>query len=176
VFGEGQDQLGGVVGSLLAERRLSLALAESCTGGLVAELLTDHPGASRFFAGGVVSYANEAKHQLLGVPRAALEQWGAVSEQVARAMAEGARRRFGVDLALALTGIAGPDGASDEKPAGLVYIALSSPESVSCERHVFPGSRSEVRLRAACAGLALVRKTVLERSAGMTGDAPTGHD
>jgi nicotinamide-nucleotide amidase len=170
VFGEGQDELGRVVGSLLVERGLSLALAESCTGGLVAELVTEHAGASRFFAGGVVSYANEAKQQLLGVPREAIEQWGAVSEQVARAMAEGARRRFGVDLALALTGIAGPEGGSDEKPVGLVYIALSGPESVACERHVFPGDRSEVRVRAAYAGLNLVRKTVLERSVDTTGD------
>ncbi|MBN1610427.1 MAG: competence/damage-inducible protein A [Polyangiaceae bacterium] len=174
VFGEGQDELAGVVGSLLVERGRSLALAESCTGGLVAELLTDHPGASRFFAGGVVSYANEAKRQLLGVPREALEQWGAVSEQVARAMAEGARRSFGVDLALALTGIAGPEGGSDEKPVGLVYIALAGPQSVDCERHVLAGGRSDVRLRAAYAGLALVRRTVLERSVGTTSDANHG--
>jgi nicotinamide-nucleotide amidase len=171
VFGEGQDELGAVVGSLLVERGLSLALAESCTGGLVATMLTDHPGASRFFAGGVVSYANEVKHRLLGVAREELEQWGAVSERVARAMAEGARRRFAVDLALALTGIAGPEGGSEEKPVGLVYIALAGAGSVDCERHVFPGNRSEVRLRAAYAGLAQVRRTVLEHSAGTTGDA-----
>jgi nicotinamide-nucleotide amidase len=164
VFGEGQDQLGAVIGSLLAQQGLSLALAESCTGGLVAELLTEHPGASRFFKGGVVSYANEAKEGLLYVPHAALVQWGAVSEQVAHAMAEGARQRFAVDLALAFTGIAGPDGGTDEKPIGLVHIALCGPGFVTCERHVFPGSRLEIRLRAAYAGLALVRRTVLERS------------
>jgi nicotinamide-nucleotide amidase len=174
VFGEGQDELAAVVGSLLVERGQSLAVAESCTGGLVAELLTEHAGASRFFVGGVVSYANEAKHELLGVPHEALAEWGAVSEPVARAMAGGARRRFGADWALALTGIAGPDGGSDEKPVGLVYIALAGPESAQCERHVFPGSRSEVRLRAAYAGLTLVRKTVLERSVGMRSSTHDG--
>lgn len=162
VFGEGDAQLADRVGALLVERGWSLALAESCTGGLISELLTAPAGASRFFAGGIVSYANEVKQALLGVPREAIEHLGAVSEQVARAMAEGARQKFAVDLGLALTGIAGPEGGSEEKPVGLVYIALCSPRGVVCKRYVFPGNRSEIRLHAAYAGLALVRRTVLE--------------
>jgi len=126
VYGEGEETLEAVTGRLLAERGATLAVAESCTGGMIGELLTATPGSSLYFKGGIVAYWNDAKSSLLGVPEEMLKQHGAVSEPVARAMAEGARARFGTDLAVATTGIAGPTGGSAEKPVGLIYVALAS--------------------------------------------------
>jgi nicotinamide-nucleotide amidase len=126
VYGEGEETLELVTGRLLIERRQTLAVAESCTGGMIGQLLTDAPGSSAFFKGGVVAYWNDAKAALLGVPEAVLAEHGAVSEPTARAMAEGARERFGTDLAVATTGIAGPTGGSAGKPVGLIYVALAS--------------------------------------------------
>lgn len=126
VYGEGEETLEAVTGRLLRERGKTLSVAESCTGGMIGELLTATPGSSVYFKGGVVAYWNDAKTALLGVPDAMLKQHGAVSEPVARAMAEGARARFGSDLAVATTGIAGPTGGSAEKPVGLIYVALAS--------------------------------------------------
>ena len=126
VYGEGEETLEAVTGRLLTERGATLAVAESCTGGMIGELLTATPGSSVYFKGGVVAYWNDAKTSLLGVPDEMLKQHGAVSEPVARAMAEGARARFGTDLAVATTGIAGPTGGSAEKPVGLIYVALAS--------------------------------------------------
>jgi nicotinamide-nucleotide amidase len=126
VYGEGEESLEAVTGRLLAEHGMTLAVAESCTGGMIGELLTATPGSSLYFKGGVVAYWSESKTSLLGVPDEMLKQHGAVSEPVARAMAEGALARFGSDLAVATTGIAGPTGGSAEKPVGLVYVALAS--------------------------------------------------
>ena len=126
VYGEGEETLEAVTGRLLRERGKTLSVAESCTGGMIGELLTATPGSSVYFKGGVVAYWNDAKTALLGVPDAMLKQHGAVSEPVARAMAEGALARFGSDLAVATTGIAGPTGGSAEKPVGLIYVALAS--------------------------------------------------
>ena len=126
VYGEGEETLEAVTGRLLTERGATLAVAESCTGGMIGELLTATPGSSVYFKGGVVAYWNDAKTSLLGVPDEMLKQHGAVSEPVARAMAEGARARFGTDLAVATTGIAGPTGGTAEKPVGLIYVALAS--------------------------------------------------
>ncbi len=162
VFGEGKARFPEAVCQLLAVKGLTLALAESCTGGLVSELVTAHSGASAVFRGSAVTYANDAKIALLGVSPALLARFGAVSAEVARAMAEGARRAFNADIALALTGIAGPSGGSDEKPVGLVHLAVSNADGVSDRRVVFPGSRDQVRRRAAFAGLSLVR-SVAER-------------
>jgi nicotinamide-nucleotide amidase len=128
VYGEGEDTLELVTGRLLSEHRKTLAVAESCTGGMIGQLLTDAPGSSAFFKGGVVAYWNDAKAALLDVPEAVLAEHGAVSEPTARAMAEGARARFGTDLAVATTGIAGPTGGSANKPVGLIYVALASAE------------------------------------------------
>jgi nicotinamide-nucleotide amidase len=162
VFGEGDATLAQALGELLSERGLSLALAESCTGGLIAELVTATPGSSAYFWGGLVSYANAAKTKLLGVPEELLAAHGAVSPEVARAMAEGARRAFATDLALAVTGIAGPSGGSADKPVGLVHFALATKqETIQLERR-FPGRRELVRRFAAFAGLALVRRAVLD--------------
>lgn len=160
IFGQGTARFPEAVCRVLEAKGLTLALAESCTGGLVSELLTAHAGASVVFRGGAVTYANDAKIALLGVPAVLLARFGAVSAEVARAMAEGARLAFNSDVALALTGIAGPGGGSQEKPVGLVHYAVSTASGVSDRRVVFTGNREQVRRRAAFAGLALVRSVV----------------
>jgi nicotinamide-nucleotide amidase len=129
VYGSGEETLEEVTGRLLTLRGATLSVAESCTGGMIGELLTATPGSSAYFKGGVVAYWNDAKAALLGVPDEMLKQHGAVSEPVARAMAEGVRVRFGTDLAVATTGIAGPTGGSANKPVGLIYVALASAEA-----------------------------------------------
>ncbi|MGB9756945.1 MAG: CinA family protein [Candidatus Bipolaricaulaceae bacterium] len=146
------------VGELLREKGLTLAVAESCTGGLLGMRITEVPGASDYFRGGIIAYSNEVKREVLGVPAGILEEKGAVSPECARAMAEGARRVCRADLALATTGIAGPTGGTAEKPVGLVYIALASPEGVRVERHEFRGSRQGVRWSASEAALALLQR------------------
>ena len=126
----------------------SVATAESCTGGLIGSALTDVPGASAVYPGGVVAYANEAKSVLLGVPPGLIARHGAVSREVAMAMATGARRALRADLAVSVTGIAGPGGGSADKPVGLVWFGLAGPGGVRAERRVFPGPRALVRDRA----------------------------
>jgi PncC family amidohydrolase len=125
IYGEGDQTLEAVVGQLLTEKGRTVAVAESCTGGLIAQKLTNVPGSSDYFLGGVVAYANRAKQRQLGVPEALLAAHGAVSEPVARAMAIEVRERFGSDIGIATTGISGPGGGSDEKPVGLVYLAIA---------------------------------------------------
>ena len=137
------------------ERGLSLAVAESCTGGSLAAAITERPGVSSFFLGGVVSYANEVKESLLGVPDAVLAEHGAVSEPTARAMAEGVRTRLDADVGVSITGVAGPGGGSAEKPVGLVFIGVSGPRGTTVRREVWPGSRSEIREAAVQAALEL---------------------
>jgi PncC family amidohydrolase len=134
-------------------RGLTVALAESCTGGQVAATITEVPGSSGYFLGGVVSYANAAKATLLDVPEAALAAHGAVSAQVAKAMAEGARSRFGAALAASITGIAGPDGGSAEKPVGLTYVGLAGPAGVDVRRLQLAGDRAAIRALATEAAL-----------------------
>lgn len=129
-------------------RRLTVATAESCTGGLLAENITGVPGSSAYFLGGVVAYADAAKVELLGVPGTAVEAHGAVSAQVARAMAEGCQTRFGASLAVSITGIAGPDGGSEAKPVGLTYLGLAGPRPTEVRRFVFAGDRAAVRAAA----------------------------
>jgi len=137
------------VGELLHARKETLAVAESCTGGKVGDLITDVPGSSEYFLGGVVSYSNDAKVKLLGVDEGTLRSKGAVSEEVAIQMAQGVRKAMGATYGVGITGIAGPTGGSREKPVGLVYIAVSSSERATCERHVFQGSRMEIKSAAA---------------------------
>ena len=152
----GDDELVALAERLQAAslaRGATVALAESCTGGMVAAALTAVPGSSGYFLGGVVSYADEAKRDLLGVDAAVLAAHGAVSAQVARAMAEGARARFGASVAAAVTGIAGPDGGSDEKPVGLTYVAVADDAGVDVRRVVWPGDRAANRLDSAVAVL-----------------------
>jgi nicotinamide-nucleotide amidase len=131
VYGEGEEPLEAVVGGLLAGAGRTIAVAESCTGGLIAGKLTDLPGSSAYFLGGVVAYANSAKQGMLGVPEEMLVQNGAVSDPVVRAMASGARERFGADIGLATTGISGPGGGSEEKPVGMVHIGIAWGENIA---------------------------------------------
>jgi PncC family amidohydrolase len=123
-------------------RGLTVALAESCTGGLIASTITSVPGSSGYFLGGVVSYSNESKEAFLGVPAATLAAHGAVSAQVAKAMALGARARFAASLAVAITGIAGPDGGTDEKPVGLTYVGLADAAGAEVRRFTFDEDRA----------------------------------
>jgi nicotinamide-nucleotide amidase len=162
IFGEDDATLPAVVVGLLRERGQSVSFAESCTGGWIASLLTDAPGASECFGESFVPYANAAKIQRLGVSPALLDRYGAVSAQCAEAMALGARRAAGSDWAIGVTGIAGPTGGSAEKPVGLVWFGLARPNGeVSLLRHQFLGERNEVRRRAANAGLDLLRRGIL---------------
>ncbi|MBX3129803.1 MAG: competence/damage-inducible protein A [Polyangiaceae bacterium] len=160
VYAEGDVTFAEALGALLVERDLTLGVAESCTGGLVGNILTERGGASAFFLGGVVSYANSVKTAALGVAPELLARHGAVSAEVARAMADGARRALGVDIALSITGIAGPSGGSADKPVGLVHFAVATERALDDRQMVFPGSREQVRRLAAFAGLSLVRATV----------------
>lgn len=157
-----EETLESVVGRLLAERGETLATAESCTGGMLAERITRVPGSSGWFLGGVVSYSNRLKTRLLGVPEEVLAEHGAVSEAVARAMAEGARERLGADWAIAITGIAGPDGGSEEKPVGTVDFAWAGPDGgTDCRRRRFLGDRDRVRRLSAQTALERLRRRLL---------------
>jgi nicotinamide-nucleotide amidase len=158
VYGVGEETLAEVVGRQLQRLGKTLAVAESCTGGLLAKLITDVPGASRYFMRGWVTYSNEAKTDELGVPPELIEKHGAVSEPVAEAMARAARSRAGADYAIGITGIAGPDGGTDEKPVGLVYVSVDFEGQVHTVRHMFPWERSLVRLRAAQTALDILRR------------------
>ncbi len=147
---------------LLRAQGLTLATAESCTGGLVAARLTDVPGASTAFVGAIVAYSNEVKAAELGVPEGVLAEHGAVSEETAAAMAHGARSRLGADVAVSVTGIAGPDGGSAEKPVGLVFLHAVGPSGELARRLDFPGDRETIRRRATVAALHLVRRLVTQ--------------
>lgn len=164
VFGADGATLADVVGAALLAARRTIAVAESCTGGLVGAALTDVPGVSAVFAGGVIAYANEVKVRELGVDAGLLERVGAVSEEVARAMASGVRRRFGTDMGVAVTGIAGPGGGTPAKPAGLVHVALDDRGAVVHRRVVLPGDRTLVRELASKTALDLVRRALADGS------------
>ncbi|NMB15795.1 MAG: competence/damage-inducible protein A [Firmicutes bacterium] len=157
IYGVDGDTLEGVVAEKLTNRGLILAVAESCTGGLVSHRLTNIPGSSVFFRQGMIVYSNEAKKELLDVPDEVLEEFGAVSSQVAEAMARGVRLAGDADLGLAITGIAGPGGATPTKPVGLVYLALAYDGDCLVEKHTFSGQREEVKYRASQAALNLLR-------------------
>jgi len=163
-FGEGDETLESAIGKLLTERGETLALAESCTGGLLAKRLTDGAGSSAFFTEGLVTYSNEAKERLLGVPNKLLVEHGAVSEPVAKAMAEGVRKTAGTDYGLSVTGVAGPDGGTEEKPVGLVFVGLSDVEGTVAERldlSAWRRSREAIRERSANRAFDLLRHRIL---------------
>jgi len=145
------------VGKLLRQQRLTLAIAESCTGGLIGHRLSNVPGSSDYFLGDVVAYSYEAKERLLGVPHDVIVREGAVSEAVALALAREVRRLLDADLALGVTGIAGPGGGTPTKPVGLVYIALVTPQGERVVRHVWQGDRLSNKQQSAEAALALLR-------------------
>jgi nicotinamide-nucleotide amidase len=157
VVGQGEQTMASVLGGLLRGRGQTLATAESCTGGMIGAMLTAVGGASDYYRGGVVAYANDAKADLLDVPRPMLEAHGAVSEPVAAAMAEGCRERFRADWALSATGVAGPAGGSPQKPVGLVFLGLAGDEGTRVQRAVFPGTREAIRLRASLAAMNMLR-------------------
>ena len=144
------------VGGALRAGGRRLATVESCTGGLVAHLITEIPGSSDYFVGALVTYSNELKEALADVPADVLEAHGAVSAQVARAMAEGARRRLAVDVAVAVTGVAGPDGGSAAKPVGLTYVAVADPDGIDVRRYLWDGDRTANKRHSAAAALELV--------------------
>lgn len=156
VFGEGSTTFIHVVAEAIRAKGYTLAVAESCTGGLMARLITSEP-ASDYFLGGFVTYANEAKTRLLGVSEKLLEEHGAVSEPVARAMAEGAARALGADLGISITGVAGPTGGTEEKPVGLVHYAVAHPGGTESHHRVFPGDRARIQRISAYAALHLAR-------------------
>ena len=157
VFGRDDETLERVVVKALIDRGLKLAVAESCTGGLLASRITDISGSSETFVVGFVTYSNQAKKEILGVDEQLLIEYGAVSEQTARAMAEGARRVSGADVAISVTGIAGPTGGTAAKPVGLVYMALSAADETIAFEHRFSGSRMDIKQRASQAALHMLR-------------------
>ena len=157
IYGTGEQTLAEVVGAKLAQQKKTIAIAESCTGGTLAKLLTDIPGASRYFTYGWVTYSNIAKISELGIEADLIEKHGAVSDRIAEAMAQGTRKRAGTDFAIGITGIAGPAGGSEQKPVGLVYISVDSDSGCETKRFVFAHDRDFIRLQAAQTALNMLR-------------------
>lgn len=157
------DKLEVIVGQWMAERKLKLATAESCTGGLLGHRITDVPGSSTYYEGGIIAYSYEAKERLLGVHHDTLYEHGAVSAETALEMARGARRELGTDIGISITGIAGPGGGMPGKPVGLVYIALSARNSERVEHYLWESDREGNKRRSADAALEMLRE-FLEKS------------
>lgn len=151
------------VARLLIEKRLTISTAESCTGGMVAARLINYPGISKVFLEGFITYSNEAKNKRLGVSMDTLNKYGAVSEQTAYEMAQGVCKASGSDVSIVTTGIAGPSGGTDKKPVGLVYIGVCIQGEVIIEKHIFKGTRGEVRLQSALKGIDLLRRNLIKR-------------
>lgn len=162
--GEEKGTLEAVVGGMLRERGMTIACAESCTGGLLTSRLTDIAGSSAYVMGSIVSYTNEVKSALVGVQETTLRAFGAVSEETAREMAEGVRRAIPADVGVGVTGIAGPGGATADKPVGMVCIAVAVGRMTRTERHVFSGTRTAVKRQSTEAALAMVKEVLLAAS------------
>jgi nicotinamide-nucleotide amidase len=160
IFGQDHDTLEEIAGRLLRSKGSTLATAESCTGGYIAHLITSVPGSSGYFKGSVVAYANEAKTRILGIPEEILNAHGAVSEEVVTLMASHARDLLKVDFALATSGIAGPDGGTDEKPVGTIWIAVATPVKVIAKKFLFGDSRERNIRRSALQGLRMLVEEV----------------
>jgi nicotinamide-nucleotide amidase len=163
VIGTADQKLEKIIGELLVERGSTLSLAESCTGGMIAHLITSVPGSSRYFMGSVVAYSNKIKEKVLGVSTESLATYGAVSEQVVSEMASGVLKHFGTDYSIATSGIAGPDGGTPEKPVGLVWIAVASREKIITERFNFGNLRETNIQRASLTALNMLRKLMLNK-------------
>ncbi len=161
LFGEGRDRLEDVVVGMLRERKLTLATAESLTGGMLASLIVSVPGASETFLEGYITYSNESKTRILGVGQTAIATEGAVSEEVCGQMAEGAARISGADIGLSTTGIAGPGGAVEGKPVGLCWMGLAFAGMTECRKRKMAGWREVIRLRTACTCLDMLRRRLL---------------
>jgi len=162
VFGEDGDELQDAVARLMVQQKKTLCTAESCTGGMVSERLTEVPGSSAWYLGGAVTYSNEAKTDFLGVPADLIKSRGAVSADVAKAMAEGIRSRMGADYSIAITGIAGPTGGTREKPVGLVFVALSDAAGTDVRQLYLSGSRRQIRDRSAKTALNMLRLKLMQ--------------
>lgn len=162
IYGHDRDNMETIVGKLLVNHNMLLAVAESCTGGLISQRLTNIPGSSEYFLGGIVSYANSLKTRYLGVAEKQLETYGAVSRETAETMAAGVLRQSGADIGLSITGIAGPGGGSEEKPVGTVYIGIATPGGNWVSKFLFDGDRQQIRELSAQTALDLVRKYLLQ--------------
>ena len=162
IFGTGKQTLEEVIGYLLYMRKKTIAVAESCTGGLISHRLTNVPGSSNYFLGSVVAYSDKIKRERLGVKKTTLEKYGAVSEKAAEEMAKGAKKLIRSDFGLGITGIAGPTGATKEKPIGLIYIALAYKDKVETREFKFRGEREVIKAKAANAALDMVRRHLLK--------------
>jgi len=163
IFAKSEQSLEEVVGAALAAKHATISVAESCTGGMLAARLTNVPGSSRYFMSGIVAYSNQSKIDLAGIPPLLLEMQGAVSEEAARGLAESIREKVGTTIGVGVTGIAGPDGGSPEKPVGTVHIAVASSRGTRHQRFVFPGNRERVRSQACQAALDMVRRELMEK-------------
>jgi len=161
VYGTGEDELSQVIGNLLKDRQMTIAVAESCTGGNISNMITDRSGSSEYFERGVIAYSNAAKVEILQVDEDLIQMKGAVSEEVALEMAKGVRSISGTDLGVSITGILGPKGATTTKPVGLIYIAVASHENAVVKKYNFGGTRLENKIRSTYAALELVRKFIL---------------
>lgn len=161
VYADEDKNLEVVVGEILNSRRLTLSTAESCTGGLIGDLLTNVPGSSDYYLGGVVAYANATKMRVLGVKENTLKSYGAVSSQTVKEMVTGVCRVIGSDCGIAVSGIAGPGGGTKDKPVGLVYIGVAFKGKIKVERHIFSGNRRVIKERAAYTALDLLRRVLL---------------
>ncbi|MFC1531914.1 nicotinamide-nucleotide amidohydrolase family protein [Thermodesulfobacteriota bacterium] len=158
VFASGDQKMEEVVGNMLEERDLTISVAESCTGGLIGNLLTNVPGSSSYFLGGVIVYSNRSKVDLLNVSSKTIQEYGAVSDQAVREMAEGVKKKFKSPMGLAITGIAGPSGGSTEKPVGTVFIGLAVEKEVFSGRYRFHGAREQIKQNSSTMALDWVRR------------------
>ncbi|MBI1911828.1 MAG: CinA family protein [Deltaproteobacteria bacterium] len=150
------------IGILLKERGLTLAIAESCTGGLLSSMVTDVAGSSEYFMGSVVVYSNDAKKQLLGVKDETLKKYGAVSRPTATEMAQGIKERFGTRVGVSVTGIAGPGGGTPKKPVGTVFIGVSTPKKITVKKFLFKGTRKEIKKQSALQALEMLKSGILK--------------
>ncbi len=163
IYGTDYETLEGVVNKLLTEGGLTISCAESCTGGLLSQRLTSVPGASKCFMNSIITYSNESKEEFLGVKHSTLEKHGAVSEETALEMAEGIRRVSGTDVGISITGIAGPDGGTEEKPVGLVYIGISCMGATEVHKCLFTGGRDKIRYNTSTKALDIIRRILLKK-------------
>lgn len=157
-----KDDSAMLLAKILLEKKLTIAFAESCTGGLTSSIMTDIPGSSSYLMGSIVSYSNKAKHEVLKVTSSNLQKFGAVSEQVAKEMAIGVKALFNVDIGVSITGIAGPGGATNDKPVGLVYIAVIYNKALVVEKCYFKGTRKEVKMKSAKKAIEVAKKNIIE--------------
>jgi nicotinamide-nucleotide amidase len=162
IFGEGNDTLEAIVGNLLKDKGLTLTTAESCTGGYIAHLITSIPGSSAYYKGSIIAYSNEIKKKVLGINEKVLQEFGAVSEEVVKQMAAGIRDQFGSDYSIAVSGVAGPDGGTKDKPVGLVWIAIAGPSGARANKYFFGDNRERNIRRTALQALNLLRKVLIE--------------